>query len=168
VLFPKCERARFAMHLDAAMFSRKSVLLILVMVAVAGLAGCGSIPMASTEDDIRAKSFAVNPEKAVIYVYRPESLGFAVPMTVKLDGREGGRTVGQTYFVWEVDPGPHEIASYAEDVVTVKLDTRPGENYYVWQEVKIGVWVARSLLHQVDEEAGRQGVSECRLGKSNI
>ena len=156
------------MHLNAAMYSVKRVLLILVVLAIEMLAGCGSIPMGSAEDDVRAKSFAVNPKKVVIYVYRRESLGFAVPMTVKLDGREVGRTVGQTYFMWEVDPGPHEIASYAEDAVTVKLNTEPGKYYYVWQEVKIGVWMARSLLHEVDEETGRQGVTECKLGKSNI
>jgi hypothetical protein len=167
MLFPECERARLAMHLNAAMFSAKKALILLIL-AAAVLAGCGTIPMGSTEEDIRAKSFAVNGEKAVIYVYRRESLGFAVPMIVKLDGREAGQTVGQTYFMWEVDPGPHEITSYAEDMVSVKLKTEPGKYYYVWQEVKIGVWMARSLLHEVDEETGRQGVTECRLGKSSI
>jgi len=150
------------------MFPANKVLLILLILAAATLDGCGTVPMGSTEEDIRAKSFAVSPEKAVIYVYRAESLGFAVPMTVGLDGREVGQTVGQTYFMWEVDPGPHEITSHAEDIVTVKLNTEPGKYYYVWQEVKIGVWMARSLLHEVDEATGRHGVTECKLGKSNM
>lgn len=140
--------------------------LLIIMVGVLG--GCASIPMGSPDDDVRAKSFPIKPHKANIYVYRHESFGFAFPMTVALNGRVAGQTLGQTYVRWEVDPGPHEIISYAEDISAVKLNTEPGKTYYVWQEVKIGLWKARSLLHQVDEDTGRKGVIVCQLAKSGI
>jgi hypothetical protein len=117
------------------------------------------------QDDIRAKSSTVRPDKAHIYVYRNESFGFAVPMTVAVDGRASGRTVAQTYVMWEVDPGPHEITSYAEDTSAVSINAEPGKAYFIWQEVKLGFWKARSRLHSVDEETGRKFVAACRLGQ---
>ena len=102
---------------------------------------------------------------AQIFVYRYESLGFAVPITVKLDGRASGRTVGQTYVMWEVEPGLHEVSSHAEGASAVSLNVEPGKSYFIWQEVKVGLWKARSSLHQVDEETGRKFLAECRLGQ---
>lgn len=131
-------------------------------------AGCASIPMGSAEDDVLRKNFTVKPGKANIYLYRHETLGFAVPMSVSVDGRPAGKTLAKTYLVWEVDPGKHTITSYAEDQHALTLHTKPGESYYVWQEVKVGLWTARSLLREVTAEAGRMGVAECMLGKSMI
>jgi len=132
------------------------------------LGGCASVPMTSLDDDARAKTFTTNPEKSTIYLYRNESMGGAIPMTVALDGKVGGQTGPRTYFMWEVDPGAHEIASNAENVVTLKLNTDAGKPYFVWQEVKMGLWMARSALHEVDEETGRKGVSECKRAQSNF
>jgi len=139
---------------------------VLLIVCAGILAACTAIPMASTDEDSLAKRFAVRPDKARIYLYRDQSFGFAFPMTVALAGHATSRTLGQTYVVWEVEPGPYELTSYAEDTSTVRLNTEPGKAYYIWQEVKIGFWKARSELHHVDEERGRKGVIECRLGQS--
>ncbi len=145
---------------------RKQGLFGLLLTLALLVTGCASVPMASLEDDAQAKRFAAKPDKSSIYVYRNESFGSAIPMTVSLDGKVAGQTGPQTYYLWEVSPGSHEIASHAEDVSTLKLNTEPGKAYYVWQEVKMGLWMARSLLQQVDEEAGRKGVLECKRAQS--
>jgi hypothetical protein len=138
---------------------------LLLILCIGLLGACTAIPMASTHEDLQAKRFAVRPHKASIYVYRDQSFGFAFPMTLELAGHAKARTVGQTYVLWEVDPGAYELTSYAEDTSTLRLHTEPGKAYYVWQEVKVGLWKARTALHRVDEEQGRKGVLECRLGK---
>jgi hypothetical protein len=143
-------------------------LLIFLICLTTFLGGCASVPMASLDDDTRGKSFSVRPDKSSIYLYRNESLGGAIPMTVALDGKVAGQTGPQTYFMWEVDPGAHEIASHAENIVTIKLTTEAGKTYFVWQEVKMGLWMARSALQQVDEETGRKGVAECKRAQSNF
>jgi hypothetical protein len=142
---------------------RRGVALLLVGAAVVVFAGCAAVPMASLDQDAEAKKFDVPADKARIYVYRNESIGGAVPMTVSLDGRVMGRTAMQTYFMWDVPPGKHTVTSHAEDVSNLTLETAPGKAYYVWQEVKMGMWFARSLLQQVDEKTGRAGVLECKL-----
>ena len=142
---------------------RRGAVLLLAGAAMAVLAGCASVPMASLDQDAAAKKFEVPAAQSRIYVYRNESIGGAVPMTVSLNGRVMGRSAMQTYFMWDVPPGKHTITSHAEDVSNLTLETAAGKAYYVWQEVKMGMWFARSLLQQVDEKTGRAGVLECRL-----
>lgn len=135
---------------------------------VALLSGCASVPMASMDEDAKAKTFAVRPDKSSIYVYRNENFGAAIPMTVALDGKVAGQSAAQTYFLWEVAPGAHEVSSIAENTSSVKLSTEAGKAYYLWQEVKMGMWMARTQLQQVDEATGRKAVAECKRAQSNF
>jgi hypothetical protein len=134
-----------------------------VIVAVALSTGCASVQMASADRDTAAKSFATKADKANIYVYRNESMGAAVKMDVTLDGKALGQTAAKTYFKVEVPAGEHTLISKAENdsVLAVKADA--GKNYFVWQEVKMGVLYARSALQLVDEAAGKAAVQECKL-----
>ena len=132
------------------------------------LAGCATVPMAPADADRQAKTFATKPDKSTIYVYRNESFGGRARMTVSLDGRVAGQSAPKTYFLWNVDPGRHEISSEAENVDTLTITTEPGKDYYVWQEAKVGVWGARSRLHLVDPDTGRKVVAECGLAQSTF
>lgn len=145
---------------------KKNGLFGLLLAMLVLVTGCASVPMASLDDDAKAKAFSVKPDKSSIYVYRNETFGSAITMTVALDGKVAGQSGPQTYFLWEVEPGNHEVASHTENVSTLKLTTEAGKAYYVWQEVKMGMWMARSLLQQVDEETGRKGVLECKRAQS--
>ena len=138
------------------------------LLLVSIMSGCASVPMASGDEDAKAKSFTAAADKSSIYVYRNESFGGAIPMTVSLDGKLAGQTGPKTYFMWEVEPGAHEIASIAENTSTLKLNTKAGKAYYVWQEVKMGLWMPRSLLQEVDAGTGKKGVAECKRAQSNF
>ena len=127
------------------------------------LSGGASVPMASSEADAQAKTFAVKPGKANIYVYRHETMGAAIPMTVSLNGKVAGQTASKTYFLFEVDPGNYQVTSHTENVDTLSLAAAAGRNYYVWQEVKMGLGSARSQLRQVDEATARKDLAECKL-----
>jgi len=137
-------------------------LLILLCAMIAGtLAGCASVPMASTEADSSAKQFQPAKGYSNIYVYRNETFGAAIAMTVSLDGKVMGKTGAQTYFLWVVAPGKHEITSHTENTSRITIDAKEGRNHYVWQEVKMGMWQPGSELHEMSEQEGRKGVLEC-------
>ena len=138
------------------------------LLAASLVSGCASVPMASMDDDTKAKSFVVKEGKSNIYVYRNESFGGAIPITVALNGKVAGQSGPQTYFLFEVDPGAHEVSSIAENNSLLKLNTEAGKSYFVWQEVKMGMWMARSLLQEVDEATGRKGVAECKRAQANF
>jgi Protein of unknown function (DUF2846) len=139
------------------------VVTLFTIFAMVLAAGCATVPMAEKEKDTAVKTFTPKPEKAQIYVYRNEALGSALTMTVSLDGKVIGRTGPKTFFWWEVEPGIHVIGSHTENVSELHIKTEAGKLYFVWQEVKMGWWSARSVLRQVDEETGKLGVMECEL-----
>ncbi len=133
------------------------------MICILVLSGCASVPMASLDQDSRAKEFSPPPNKSSIYIYRHENFGAAIPMTVSVNGRALGQSGAQTYFYLNVNPGKFTIESHAENISNLPLVTEAGKNYFVWQEIKMGMWMARSLLQQTDEAAGRAGVLASKL-----
>lgn len=134
-----------------------SVILLLV------LSGCASVPMAPLEQDTKAKEFVPAQNRAALYIYRSENFGGAIPMTVTVNSKAVGQTAAKTFFLLNVVPGKYTVESHAENVSNLSLTTEAGKNYFIWQEVKMGMWMARSLLQQVDETIGRAGVAESRL-----
>lgn len=137
--------------------------LIPLCVSLLVMAGCASVPMGDPQKDAALKTFNAPQNKAAIYVYRNESMGAAVKMPVTVDGQVLGDTLAKTYLYTEVEPGSHELVSKAENDSTLKIDTVAGKNYYVWQEVKMGILYARSKLQLVDDQTGQGGVKESKL-----
>lgn len=132
------------------------------------LTGCASVPMAPMDLDTKAKEFSPAPNKASLYIYRNENFGAAIPMTVSVNGKTLGQTAAQTYFRLNIMPGKYSVESHTENVSSLPLSVEVGKNYFVWQEVKMGMWSARSLLQQVDENTGRAGVTESKLIASSV
>lgn len=143
----------------------KRFLVSLALLSLLALGGCASVPMATPQQDAAAKKFNVPAGKSRIYLYRNESFGGAIKMAVSLDGKTMGQTGPETFFVWDVNPGHHTIESLTENTAKLSLDTQPNKLYFVWQEVKMGLLSARSLLHKVDRQAGEKGVMECKMAK---
>ena len=127
------------------------------------ISGCASVPMADPARDAELKSFKVNPEKARLYVYRNETFGAAIKMTVLLDGKILGDTASKTYLFAEIEPGNHRLISKTENDSILDFTALAGRIYYVWQEVKMGLFAARSNLQLVDEQTGQAGVRESSL-----
>jgi hypothetical protein len=141
----------------------KNLPTVCALTVLALAAGCASVPMAKPELDTAAKSYSVKPDKANIYVYRNETFGAAIKMPVVLNGKLVGDTAAKTFMILEVPPGTHTVMSKTENDSTVTVDAAAGRNYFVWQEVKMGLFAARSSLQQVDEAIGKAGVAECKL-----
>jgi hypothetical protein len=141
----------------------KSCYLFIGVLIVLVFTGCATVPMANVEKDDLAKSFSITEGKANIYLYRNEIFGAAIKLPVVLDDKIVGDTAAKTYILLKVNPGLHTIISKAEKDSELLITVEEGKNYFVWQEVKMGLWTARSKLHLVDEATGKDGVSECKL-----
>ncbi|HZO04572.1 MAG TPA: DUF2846 domain-containing protein [Burkholderiales bacterium] len=139
---------------------------VTALAAVVLASGCASVQMAPEQADTAAKSYAVSPGTANIYVYRNEQMGAAIKMPVVLNGKLVGDTGAKTYLLLQVPPGPHVIVSKTENDSLIAVSAEAGRNYFVWQEVKMGVMSPRSLLHLVDEATGKAGVAECKLAQT--
>ena len=73
-----------------------------------------------------------------------------------------------TYFYKQVQPGRRVISTESEfsnnDLI---LDANAGQNYFVKQYIKLGLFVGGANLEIVSEEEGKKGVLQCKLANSN-
>jgi hypothetical protein len=142
---------------------RVDILACVIVISFA-VVGCASVPMAGANADAAAKTF-VDPTdgRANLYVYRNESFGAAIKMTLLLDNMAIGDTAAHTYVFQQITPGKHVLVSKTEKDASLEIDTQAGMNYFVWQEVKMGAFAARSALHSVDSKTGEDAVKGCKL-----
>jgi Protein of unknown function (DUF2846) len=128
-------------------------------------AACASVDLAPPDQDAKAKAMEPPPGKALVYVYRSEALGSAVKMNVMVNGKLLGQTAAHTYFLVATPPGKVTVTSLAEDTSELELQVSAGQKYFVWEEVKMGAWSARSALSQKGAPEGMNGVQQCKLIK---
>lgn len=146
----------------------RKLMAAVALTAVLLMTGCASVPMAGKNADAKAKQFGPSQGgTANLYIYRNEIIGSAIKMPVLIDGVEAGDTVAKAYIFKTLPPGSHTIISKAENDSSLTVDMQAGQNYFVWQEVKMGVLYARSKLHLVTEATGEDGVRECGLVKGD-
>src|SRR5437762_3269507 len=134
--------------------------------AAFALCACASVPMARPERDLEAKRFEVPPDRALLYVYRDETFGSAIKLTVVVDGQHVGDTAAHTFLLVPVAAGRHEVVSKSEKDSTVEFTAQNGKAYFVWQEVKMGLFAARSELHVVPADEGTKAVATCSLAET--
>lgn len=142
---------------------RKFALVALLL----GLGGCASIVKAPEHLDKQAKEFKINPNVSQVYLYRNETLGAALSMPVTVDGKLAGTTGANSYFKFNLPAGEHVFTSQGDESV-LKIKTELGKQYFIWQEVKMGMLSGGSKLQLVSASQGKNGVLECSLIDSPI
>jgi len=143
----------------------KKLMLCSAALGLVLLTGCASVPMESPEKDQALKTFAAPPQnQAGLYIFRDSSLGGSLKKTVKIDGQTIGETAPHTYFYRLITPGHHVLATESEfGENTLDLDAKAGQNYYVRQSIKLGVFVGGAKLTLVPESEGKEGVRDSKL-----
>lgn len=138
-----------------------------LLVSLAALVGCASVPLAPKENDAAAKRFAApSSASAGVYIFRNSFVGQALKKSVSIDGKVIGKTANKTYFYKIVAPGSHTLSTESEfGENSIVFEAAGGKNYYARQYIKMGVLVGGSNLEMVSEEEGRKEVLECELAE---
>ena len=106
-----------------------------------------------------------DPSKGRIYVMRPATVGSAITMQVS----DGGKLIGETgphgYLCWERNAGETMITSASEGASSAPLSVRQGGVYYLFQHLRMGIWIARSELEVVSAEEGQKVLKKCKPAK---
>lgn len=132
---------------------------------LAVLAGCASIPMDSPDTDAKSKAFPTPPaDQAGLYIYRDSYIGQGLKMKVKIDGKVIGETLNHVYFYRLIAPGQHVIATESEfSDNTLDLIAVSGQNYYIRQSMKIGIFLGGANLKLMQES-----IAQDHLQKSSL
>jgi len=127
---------------------------------------CHAERLSDAQDDKQVKTFIAPTHQAGIYIYRHEILPSKVKMAVAIDGQTIGHTSTKTFLYKEIAPGKHTLTSVSENTSTLELHVKAGKLYYVWQEVKMGIYSERNKLHLVSETLGQRSVLETQMART--
>jgi hypothetical protein len=93
-------------------------------------------------------------------------MGAALKKTVYIDGKPIGETAPNTYFYHEVPPGQHTLSTESEfGENDLKIETQADMNYFIDQNIRMGVFVGGASLKLVPDEVGKKAVQKCKLAK---
>ncbi len=134
------------------------------------LTGCATVEMGPEAQNVALKKFDAPPaDKAGLYIYRNTFGGQALKKTVALDGKVIGETANKIFFYKQIEPGQHNLTTESEfSDNKLTFDVVAGKNYFVEQNIKIGVFVGGANLELVDDATGKKNVLECNYAVDNI
>lgn len=144
------------------MLNTKYLKPLLLLIALLLLEACASINKAPEYLDAEAKLFKPDPDYSTVYLYRNEMLGSALSMSVMVNCEYMGNTGPGSYFKFILPEAKHAFISQDGESSLI-LDTKKGKQYFIWQEIIMGLMHGSTLLHLVDDSQGKKGVLESVL-----
>lgn len=158
----------------------KKYLNLFLVLSLFLLAGCAApVALAPLHLDAKAKIFQPVPDKSVIYVFRDDDYNYVeLVFPLSIDGKIIGKLGIETYFVFAVSPGKHQMVTHSEyqqstkqnHTFTLNIKTEPGKIYYVWNEINsshgLGLLCCAPKLHLVDKNKGQAGVRAAKRAMS--
>lgn len=124
--------------------------------------GCSTTKMASRDLE-SLKTQTPPPNKALVYVVRPSSYGYAVSMSVSCNNMDLGSTSGKRFIYAFLDTGLYRFVSKAENKAELFLKVEAGKTYFIEQKIKMGLMLARCNMENLNESVGRKKLAICKL-----
>lgn len=123
--------------------------------------------MGDPKADAQLKTFPAPPaDKSGIYIYRNSFVGQALKKDLHVNGECIGETANKVYFYRQVAPGKQTLSTESEfSDNSLDLITDGGQNYFIEQYIRMGVFVGGANLKQVGVEEGKKNVLESKLAK---
>jgi hypothetical protein len=102
--------------------------------------------------------------KALVYIYRPPSLGgAAISYTVHAGQTPVGKLPNGGYRSYLADPGETEFWAKTESRSSVTEVLEAGKTYYLKGTVAVGILAGRPRLTFQTEAIGRTEIASCRV-----
>ncbi len=150
---------------------KKSIVPFLIACAIAVLSGCASLP---SSEVMKAETATYHlpklpePDKAIVYIVRPSSLGGLIRFNVFVDDQEASSEMGYTrssqYIYFSLLPGEHKIYSKAENWAEILVSAKAGDIIFIQQEPSMGVIMARNNIFKLEDYQGKYHVKTLTLG----
>jgi len=114
---------------------------VILMICVALLSGCATTQMLKPE---QPPELAAKEDKALLVILRDTYFGGAIVFWNYLDEQFIGETMGNTYFITDVEPGQHYVVVETENTCVADLTFVAGKRYFLREGIAMGVWRART------------------------
>lgn len=127
---------------------------------------CVAVPLASAAEDIEAKRFRPQDDRARLYLLRPGTMAPMTKSTILLDGKPVRELAPMTYAVLEASPGLHRLTARADHDVELEVSLEPGKIQYVENRYSLLFFTTSAQLLTMDERKAQAAISQLKLVKS--
>ena len=144
----------------------KTLTSALVLISFLFVSGCASVNMAPSEESVKAKEFNAPSEgSAGVYIYRNSLLGRALKKDIWIDGECIGESAPDVFFYTEVEGDKtHKVETESEfSPNALEMLFAAGQNYFIRQYLKLGVFVGGADLELIPEEQGKIDVAKLEM-----
>ena len=100
-------------------------------------------------------------DKALVYVFRPATMGAAIKTWAFADDQLIGVSKAKGYYFALVPAGQHVFWSKAENTSALEVEVEGGETYYFKQSIKMGFNKARVKMIQITEAEAEKYFGKC-------
>ncbi len=131
--------------------------------------GCATVPLEAPEVSAKAKEFATPPaDKAGLYIYRSSFVGQSLKKDIWVDGICVGQSANNIFFYHEVSGDKeHTIATESEFSPNgLKITTRGSTNYFIEQDINMGLFVGGADLELIDPEIAKKDIVKLDMALS--
>ena len=125
---------------------------LFLVLAVAAIAGCASGPKFS---EMQSSMPTLKAGQGRIYVYRDSTFGAAMVPAVFVNDKEVGRSMANSFFYVDRDPGEYRISATTEVERSVSLALAAGETKYVKVSIGFGLFAGRPNFELANEAAAK-------------
>jgi len=128
------------------------ITVLILVVFTLTLSGCGPRYMVAKDPCPDVRGVVAPAGKSALVIGRTTIFGGGVNIENYVDKKFVGATKGHSFFVTPVEPGLHYVTARAENFDTVLLNFEPDKTYYLQNEIRMGVFFARTKYDFVDAQ----------------
>jgi len=130
---------------------------------ILGITSCSTTKVLPTNVSNNALEMANAGNKAMVYLYRISSMGFAVGLDVDCNNKELAKLFPKQFFLDVLDPGKYVFTGRGENEDDLVLTLEPNKKYYIEVSPKMGWVKARCKLELMELSEGNKKVQKCKL-----
>jgi hypothetical protein len=136
---------------------------ILLISIVLGMSSCSTSQLLPTDVSNNAKNLNPIEDKAVVYVFRTSSLGFAVGLDVDCNNKDLAVFYPKKFYMCVLEPGRYLFTGHGENEEELIVNVEANKKYYIEAIPQMGFLIARIALKQLDQIEGNGKVQKCKL-----
>jgi len=136
---------------------------VLLSLAVLGLSSCSSTKLLPVDVSNNAKNLNPSDNKALVYVFRTSSLGFAVGLNVACNNKELATFYPKKFYVCALNPGKYLFTGRGENEEELIVNIEANKKYFIEAIPQMGWASARIELKLLDQSDGNSKMQKCKL-----
>jgi len=147
---------------------KSNSLITLLSMMILVMTSCATSKLLPTDISNNAKNVVSPENKALVYVYRISSLGFAVGLAVDCNNKELTSFFPKQFYLCVLDPGKYVFTGHGENEDDVIATLEPNKKYYIEVTPQMGFIKARCKLSLIDPPEGNTKIQKCKLVGMNL